>query len=101
METPNDYPTFYRSGNRCIKRNSDLNVMVVKIPPEGCTLPLSHDSITFPDKERLDEEVAAMDIVDKEVYESYLATFFQTAEKNRVKFNEVRQKRYVDAKGLR
>ncbi len=92
------YPTYHRKENRCIKRESDTTAMEVKLPEKGKNYTGSHLPVTYPSKERFDEDIKPMELVDNEVYESYLATFFQGAENIRKRFNEIRQKRYDQSK---
>lgn len=92
------YPKFYRKGNLCLKRDSDTTTREILVPDGEKDLPLSHQHVTYPSKQRLDKKVSAMGIVSGEVYEDYLATFFQGAERIRVRFNEYRQQKFDAAR---
>jgi hypothetical protein len=87
-------PKYYRHEGRCIKRISDTKTIEIQIPAPGNNLPLSHQHGTYPSKKRLDEDIEGMEQVDQDIYEAYLADFFQGAERNRTSFNEIRQQRH-------
>jgi hypothetical protein len=94
-----EYPRFYRKAGHCLKRESATTTIEVRIPDLEKQIPLVHTPVTYPDKKRLDEEIAKMDEVDQGWYEHYLSMFFKHAEKNRVLYNAVKQKRF-DSGGL-
>lgn len=83
MSTEQTYPLFYRLEGRCLKRESDMTGMEVQIPPAGKSLPLVHSPFIYPSKERLDEACAAMQLVDQEIYEQFLTTFYSVSDNNR------------------
>jgi hypothetical protein len=88
------YPHYFRKAGHCLKRVSDTQTTEIIVPDQDQSLPLCHQNVTYPSKQRLDETISRMDPVDKPTYESYLATFFQRADKNRTQFNEIRQRRF-------
>jgi hypothetical protein len=89
-----NYPTYYKLATRCLKRESDTTAIEVKIPERDQNLPTIHHIVTFPSKERLDEEVAKMEKIESEKYEEYLATLFQAMQKNREKYQQIKQERF-------
>jgi len=90
-----EYPQFYRKGGLCMKRESDTTTLDVIIPEPGKYRPnCLPETTAYPSKERLDAEVSRMEKVDEDVYESYLATYFQTAAEGRAKLNHRRQHRF-------
>ncbi len=95
MNTPEiPYPKFYRKDGHCLKRETDTTAMEIRIPDPEKYLPLVHQPTTYPSKERLDEEVSRMELVDQDVYEDYLGTFFAQARENSSVLNNIRQNRY-------
>jgi hypothetical protein len=89
-----NFPTYYRLGGLCLRRETDTTTTEVRVPDPGKALPLSHQNSTYPSKARLDEMVASMQQVDGEIFEDYLGTFFQSAAKNRDSFNAYRQRKF-------
>lgn len=92
-ETP--FPvSFHRKDGVCLKRESEVTGIQVQVPEPGKALPLIHGPVVFPSKQRLDETVAAMELVDQDTYESFLGTFYSVAANNRATFNEYRQQKF-------
>lgn len=77
------YPTYYRKDGRCLKRINDTDAREVRTPygPKDI-LPLSMSDVTFPNKERLDKEVAEMEEVDQACFEAYIISFIGKVEIN-------------------
>lgn len=89
-----DYPIYYRKENRCLKRETDTTAIEVKVPESyRQALPTSHGQVTFPDKERLDEEVSKMELVNQEIYEGYLYKFFLQSDNNKAMLDQIRLNR--------
>lgn len=97
MTDPQPYPLFYRLEGRCLKRESDVTGMEVQIPPAGKTLPLVHSPFIYPSKERLDEAVEKMELVDQEVYEQFLTTFYMAADSNKKTWFDYRERKRAAA----
>lgn len=97
METPL-YPQYYRLKTRCLKRLGDTTTTEIVIPEANQPIPLCHQNVTYPSKDRLDEEVQKMEASNQQTYESYLCEFFQGAARNRETFNTIRQARHDQTK---
>lgn len=93
-QTTSEYPKFFRSGARCLKRTDDTNTVEIILPEPKKRLPLSHSPSTYPSKERLDEEVKKMEVVDQVTYEDFVIAFSEAANQNRAVINEIRKIRF-------
>jgi len=92
--TDPQYPVkFYRLEGRCLKRESPVTGMEVQIPPAGKSLPLVHAPVIYPSEARMDEACAAMELVDQEVYEQFLTTFYMAADNNRKTWYDYRERK--------
>jgi hypothetical protein len=89
-----DYPIYYKKDGLCIKRETDTTGIRVEVPGPGEKLPLIHAPFVTPTHIRFDDVVKDMEPCNQDVYESYLAAFFQKAEANRQVYNDVRQARF-------
>lgn len=95
------YPTYYRKEGRCLKRDSDTAGREVRIPDSPRqTLPLILSDITFPTRERFDQEVETMDPVDQDMWEQYLQAFIGRVEQD-VREPMMRYKLNQEAKKIR
>lgn len=88
------YPKFYRNSGHCLKRESDVKAVEVRIPDPGQSLPLVHQPVFYASKNLLDNQVNGMTPVNQEVYESFLSTFFKAAAENAKQFLAYKQRRY-------
>lgn len=76
----NGYPHFFRLDGRAIKRESDTETIEIQVPKPGRHLPNSFTPVTYPTKERLDEAVANMEVVDRGMFRSYLFEYCKVAQ---------------------
>jgi len=70
------YPKYYRKDGRAIKRETDTTGITVEIPATAqAKLPLILAPVVYPEKERFDEAIIKMDIIDQEIFENYVKHF--------------------------
>lgn len=97
MNAP-EYPQFFRSGARCLKRVDDTNTVEIILPEPKKRLPLSHSPTAYPSKERLDEEVGKMQPSAQGEYEEFVILFSEAANSNSAVITELRKIRFEKQK---
>lgn len=82
MSEAQKYPQYFRLHGHCLKRDGEVAAREVRLPEPPNILPLSMGDIIYPSKERLDEQVAKMEVVDQECWHSYILGFIGGVERD-------------------
>jgi hypothetical protein len=83
MDTSNAYPKYYRKDGRCLKRKTDTTGTEVRVPDDPKNhFPLMMSEVIYPDKERLDEDIAGLEPVNDKIFEDYVYAFIRGVEMN-------------------
>lgn len=78
-----NYPQYYRKDGRCVKRESETTGREVRIPDTAKKqLPLILSDITYPTRDRFDQELEGMDQVDQDMWEQYIQAFIGRVEQD-------------------
>jgi hypothetical protein len=73
METSPTYPQYFRKDGRCIKRVSATTGTEIRTPDKlENILPLNMSEVTYPTKDRFDDDIKNMEEVDAEMYKQYI-----------------------------
>lgn len=87
------YPTYYRIGGKAIRRNNATNGTEVLTPAANQKLPLCMGLVTYPTRERFDEDVAGMEQVDQACFEDYVYAFIRGSHRVEQDMTELQLKR--------
>ncbi len=81
-------PTIFRKEGRCLKVISATVAYVITLPPQSL-VPL-RDIVTFPDNERLKEEISKMEAGTDDTWQEFVVAFYRGVKEEQDTYSKVR-----------